>query len=314
MFASDNSGTFWGLTSLIIIVFAAIGVSSLTTKRFEFSSSAKSNSKLVQAEAETLSDLSVEKASLETRLHQEGIHVETAEQIEQLTKTLAEQQTKIDALKGDVKTARAHVTSVEESFAGYQKDYRSQIWLAAAGEKFPVIRLRTGREYKNATILRVTPVGLEIDHSEGRARLDAVNLDATWQERFQWNDAERLSTRGGERPQMEDAPAPPPVTQPKSSAVNTRPPPKPKISEAELGKIRNEFIAWNTKVFQLDSQYTEAQTKATQGGASSVPGSLETWAARAKRLETDLSRARDNQARARARLEIVSPNDSLLFR
>jgi hypothetical protein len=51
---------------------------------------------------------------------------------------------------------------------------------------------RDGREYLQAVISRVTDVGLEIRHEHGTARIQAADLDASYQERFQWEQVDGL--------------------------------------------------------------------------------------------------------------------------
>jgi hypothetical protein len=65
------------------------------------------------------------------------------------------------------------------------------------------LKVRNGREYLQATILRVTDVGLEIRHEDGIARIQAPDLDSKWQDRFQWKDDERRKVLAAERDNLE---------------------------------------------------------------------------------------------------------------
>jgi len=62
--------------------------------------------------------------------------------------------------------------------------------LAARGEKIGTLTLRGDRRYHEAEIIRVTGVGIEIRHQHGMARVMFADLDAEWQERFQWRDGD----------------------------------------------------------------------------------------------------------------------------
>jgi hypothetical protein len=187
------------------------------------------------------------------------------------------------------------------------------------GQSLGNLSLRGGREYRQAVISRVTDVGLEIRHEHGIARIQAPDLDASMQDRFQWNDEERRARLAAEKADH-DSIAPPPAPEDEPVAKIKRPSPSTKKTDSskdevdpdELSMLRSNVIAWKSKVVQLDADRSQAISSASYGGQSSVPGSLETWQAKASRLGGELARARAKLAEAKAALMVVSPDDSLL--
>lgn len=314
MFSTDNSGVFWGLTSLVIIVFVGIGLSSLTQRRFEFSSNNKDSNLVIQSDAALLRDLAGQKERLEATLARtDGPGNSGAANAPDPLETIRSQRTEIETLQASLDAGKAAYVRVEDAFSAYRASYRNQTWIAAGGEKFPVIQLRSGRQYQNASIIKVTLVGLEISYADGKARINSAELDDTWQQRFQWNEAEREAALDEEqRIRNRHTSDPQPTTGPAAAPKLARNEEPGSPSKEEIQKCRTDLSGWNYKVSQLDAQYSEAKTKSGQGSPS-VPGSLETWVARAGRLGGDLERARGNQLRAKARLAMIAPNDPLLF-
>jgi multidrug resistance efflux pump len=81
---------------------------------------------------------------------------------------------------------------------------------------------------------------------------------------------------------------------------------------ARIEVLRGKVIGWKSKISRLSSDRNQAQSAASYGSQSSVPGSLETWQARAARLGAELAKARAEHAAAKAALAAVAPNDPLL--
>jgi hypothetical protein len=106
-------------------------------------------------------------------------------------------------LKEMLSQLRAAIASVDGDFSSYRADYRRKAWSAGVGESLGNLKVRNGREYVQATILRVTDVGLEIRHEDGIARIQAPDLDPKWQDRFQWEDDERRRVLAAERENLE---------------------------------------------------------------------------------------------------------------
>jgi len=138
---------------------------------------------VLQEQAEQIHDLEADIASAKRSIE---VRKQTAEDTDLLVHKL-ELASKSGA--DQTKTAAeltAGIRTLETDLASYKEQYRSSTWKAAAGEKLANLTLKSGRRYDNVTIVRVTAAGLEISHQEGLARISPVDLDASWQKRFQW--------------------------------------------------------------------------------------------------------------------------------
>ena len=71
-------------------------------------------------------------------------------------------------------------------------------------------------------------------------------------------------------------------------------------------------IGWKSKVTKLRSERSLALSNSGYGNQTSVPGSLETWGAKAARLGNELARANSELAVAKANLAALAPDDPLL--
>jgi hypothetical protein len=212
------------------------------------------------------------------------------------------------------------ISSLEVAFSHYRAEYRRKIWLAAVGENLGNLKVRSGREYKQAAITRVTDVGLEIRHEDGIARIQAPDLDSKLQDRFQWSDEERRQVLGKEQQDLEgnaneavpDNSTPADWTSKSSVPEVSRFQTEIAPDSAEVAALRRLVVAWRVKVNLLSGEHQEAMSRAGYGSQSSVPGSLETWSARASRLGKALARAQGELAVAKARLAVDAPSDPLL--
>jgi hypothetical protein len=199
MLSHDHSGVFSWLAGLSLIVITGVGLSMLADRRFQFSSNNKEIESVIANESEQLADLQArlqtEQASFDKLDHPRQLGAREAD--EHLAR-LPLNRAKLTKLRTTAATLQTEASSCEDSIAAYRKSYRNQVWQGAIGEKHAEIPLRSGRRYLAATILRVTTVGLEISHQDGLARIDFIDLDQAWQERFQWQHGERQSTTAGE--------------------------------------------------------------------------------------------------------------------
>lgn len=244
-------------------------------------------------------------------------------------KTEAEYKTLVNRI-ADAKTKKCHLIAAkvedEEAlrrlpvqFESYRKSYRQQTWLAAVGERHQIIKLLSGRVFDNVVIKRVTDVGLEISHQAGIARIDAIDLDNSWQQRFQWDKTQRKCTLEKENQalQANDTAAPAAPTRPNSNPApeTTMNPPSASLIKPvaqDLDRMRASIIFWKGKVSNLQADYSEANYKRNNGKSRSVPGSLESWDEKAVRVRGELIKAQASLQLALIRLADVSPNDPLL--
>ena len=201
---------------------------------------------------------------------------------------------------------------MEKAFSAYRLQYRDAAWTDAVGESIGVLRVRGGRDLRNATITRVTEVGLEIRHDEGLARVQAPDLPAELRARFQWDEVNRAKALADEIRQHEAvakvgeaAPAPQAVAVTGRRVETNSPDP------GEVLRLRNAVELWQTRVRNLRAEHATALYNTTRD-SKSVPGTLETWSARGNRLGSDLAKARAALAVARGKLAEAAPTDPLL--
>lgn len=319
--AEDHPGIFTFMVGMVVLVMAGVGLSLVIDRRLKFSSGVVKIQKEIHLDALELVHLTAwrdERARLlnDTVLKLQG-GMGTSRGVQAKLENLNQRQA---ALEQTLRQLGKTFSSLEEDFSRYRADYRRKTWLAAAGDNLGNLKVRSGREYKQATITRVTDVGLEIRHEDGIARVQAPDLDSKLQDRFQWSDEERRQVLAKELQNMEgkdnEAMADDSAISDRNSKSSV-----PKVSRfqtgiapdsAEVSASRQLVVAWQSKVNLLGGEHQEAMSRAGYGSQSSVPGSLETWSARASRLGNALARAQGELAVARARLAAVAPNDPLL--
>jgi hypothetical protein len=311
--SDDNSGIFTFLVGLIVLVMAAVGLSLMMDQRFQFSSGVAELRREVKLGDAEISELKNKIDDDNQRLMEHGVklHAESRDHKE-LTARCEGLDLRLKELVAQRDELLSSTGSLEHAFAAYRTDYRSKTWLAAVGEDLGTVTLRSGRVYQKAVIRRVTDAGLEIQHTDGIARVQGPELDPGLQDRFQWNDEERrlllkkenddfvLHSGDAGKDGETAAPTAREIRRTKSAEETAR-------RQALRQSVRN----WKSKVRQLGIDQREALSR-SQYGSKSVPGSLETWDAKAARLSGELKKARVALAVAKSELGAVSPSDSLL--
>jgi hypothetical protein len=310
--SEDHPGLFTFMVGIIVLVLSGVALSLLVDRKFSDSKSAGSLAKEVESGRIELDEL---KESLRTKsLELAGVEPKrrlNADMQASLRRQLGELDQRRSAITVKLGRLEKAIPILQDEFAGYRRKYREAAWMSAVGEKLGNLTVRGGREYLNAVISHVTDVGLEIHHEHGIARVRAQDLPPAMQDRFQWSGKEQqaqLEAEQAAQKEMEPAPV----------AADEPPPQDREISEPEetdvrkLESLRAKVIAWKTKVARTRSEYTLAQSSAEYNSQSSVPGSLETWQAKAARLGNELARSRAELAAAKASLAKISPSDPLL--
>jgi hypothetical protein len=151
----------------------------------------------------------------------------------------------------------------------------------------------------------VTAQGIDIHHDSGRARIDIRYMDPAWRERLQFDTLPKQTPK----PPVAKLRRPRPDAKP---AVSDPPTTTDKEAADVLQKTRETVIRSQAKVRHLSGEYFTARSNASRNsGPRSVPGSLETWEARANRLAKNLERARLELAISRAALLHIAPKDPL---
>jgi hypothetical protein len=201
------------------------------------------------------------------------------------------------------------ISKLEAGFLRCRAVYRRKAWSAAVGEELGSLTLRSGRQYQDAVITRVTEVGLEIRHTDGIARIQPPDLDPKMQDRFQWSDEDRRKVLNEELINLERVSGNPEPAE----RVIVRPQTRDSFDPDELAALRRRVTGWQIKISQLRNDQSAARAHSGGGNQASVPGSLETWNAKAERLARELARAQAALQAAKSNLAAVAPSDPLLF-
>ena len=306
------------MVGMIVVVMAGAGLSLVVDRRLKYSTGVGEIQREISANAAELEDLNSRYDGRSLLLANAGAKLRTGSMthkgvLGQLA-TLRQRQATLEASR---RRLRDTIASLGENFSRYRADYRRKTWAGAAGENLGNFTVRGGREYRQAVIARVTDVGLEIRHEHGIARIQAPDLDQKLQDRFQWRDEERRKrlkedreNQGGKSQEpvadgSETPEAPVPV-------INRFQQSRDAADSEKLKVLRQQVIGWQAKASKLNSDKAEASSRAGYGGQASVPGSLETWQAKAARLGNELVRARAALEIARSDLAMLAPNDPLL--
>lgn len=314
--ADDHPGLFTFMVGVIVVVFSGVALSLMMDRKFSFSASASALDRGLKASAEEIVGLQADLDEASRNLNsREPKLKQTAANHEIVRRQLAADTQKCSILTETRNSLRKAIPAMEEEFSRYREKYRTQARAAAVGESLGTLILRGGREYRQVVINQVTEVGLEVRHEHGIARIQAPDLDPSLQDRFQWNDEERRRKLSEEQAMSEAITAKPepsvtaadePATSDPAGRVAAQP------DDSKVDVLRSKVIKWKSKVSILSMERSNAVSSASYGSRSSVPGSLETWQAKANRLTSELAKARGELAAAKAALEVVAPNDPLL--
>jgi chromosome segregation ATPase len=317
MFPSDDHGsivTF--LVGLILLVMIGVGMSIVVDKRLKFSSSAAELNLEIAADAKELEELKSKVADSAVTLANAGPQLkEIADSHQHLLVQVENSKGRLANLTESRGQLNHQVQSVGDEYKKYRELYRRQTWAGAVGEQHQILATLGGQLFRNVTITRVTAVGLEIRHEDGIARIQAPDLDAALRDRFQWDDEERSRHLSVESAQDRAAAANSALAQtevlavmrPSSGAADSA------TSRSEqIAQARGKVVAWKSKVKRLRSEQEMAQQQARSGANKSVTGSLQTWAAKAARLDAEVRTAQTELEMAKAQLREWSPTDSAL--
>jgi hypothetical protein len=316
----EHSGIIAFLLGIVILVMAAVGLSILVDKRFDFSSkSVRFERELVMGskELEQLEEARKTQArrlaDIESKLISSGLTAgPSLDEIEACKK----RETSLSMERDILSTAYSELNA---SFTKYRADYRRKIMRTAIGESLGDFVIPDGREYKQAEITRVTEVGLEIRHADGIARIQASELDSKMQDRFLWRDEERRRLPDTENQIVAIGPLDK-AKQPSGTVREAFEKAMPAVQRkekagssenAELSKLRRAVIGWNARIAQLSKDQTEAQFRMSYDKQVSVPGGLETWAARSARIGRELAQAQSALSLVEAELAAFSLRDPL---
>lgn len=317
---NDSSGMVGFLVGIIVLVFAGIFFSLLADKRFSFSSNRISLQ-------DTIRDEKVELESVKFRLETAREHWRKhCAPLSSQGQSAAGAAASIRAAEAQMKNLRlerdaaaAELASSTADFDEYRNRYRQQIRGAAAEEQMAGLKSRTGRTYKNVIIRRVYAGGIEIRHDQGISRLLPDELEPSWHERFQWTRDEVAKTLEEEKARQDrhnrfvdqkNAPPPEPVKTPRKSSKKAK---KDRAEDPVVEGLREDVRETRSRYLNAQSEASRARSEAAMNRGRSVPGSLETWAERAVRMESAATKLRSQYMNARGKLAALAPRDGLLL-
>ena len=296
----DHPGIFTFMLGMIVVVMVGVWLSLGIEHRFQGSSGTGELEASIDQDAKLIGDLRGQRSERSQKLavlvpQRQELSERHAAEVARLAQTAAE----VDRLAAARSALELDLAALEQDFARCRGEYRRHAWAAAAGQKIPLLQTGDGREYRDATIVRVTEVGLEIRHADGIARIEVPALGADWQERFQWNDEERRTQLNEERLANAEVNQPVPA-----------PPPKPPVDNTAA--LRTAANRARANVATLSRELDNARVNLADGRKHSAPGSLETWDARVRRLSAELEQAELIHERAKALLKAKVPQDPAL--
>lgn len=316
MSVSDDNKTIVGsLAGLSVLVFAGLILALLVDTRFTWSSRKKSLHGEVAGMAGEIRSLEARVGQTRKRWEAAIASVpmkEQADVVRQEAEALAEG---IDLLEKKKRDLEKEIRVIRGRFAHHRSEYRRQVRGGATGESLGELRTRDGRIFTSAVIREVNGAGMVIQHSHGLARLAPLDLDASWNERFQWSAEEAEIQRQEEQERM------------KSHFRRTAQPKEARMVAASSGSggakkaesatdlqlieaTRGELQwLWN-QIQETEAQASVARQQAAESRSRSVPGSLETWEQRANRLEAAARKMRTQYAELLGKLRALSPRES----
>lgn len=310
--SNEQSGTVGFLVGIIILVFAGIFFSLLADKRFKFSSGKASLEESVNDGRRHVAKL---EGQLEASKELWKKKVQPLEKQPEVLRAAADEAresgSRLVSLRQRLKAAEAELLAVEEGFRAYRDQYRKQVRLAAVGEELPELQSLSGRTYSQVTVTRVSVDGLDFKHSHGIGRLGPDELDESWRERFQWHPEEQPKAA----PPVAKAPAvvnAQPAGKPRGEKGSPAPDPKEEAAK-KLAGLRRDVTEALRFLQKAEGELGRARAEAQNSRARSVPGSLETWEDKVKRMESLAEKFRGQYNAARAKLAAVAPDDSLLI-
>ena len=145
----------------------------------------------VEAELTRLSE-KIEKVSLELAERQT-----LEEKIETALAEESELALDWDAQVGTSMDLANQVDDIASKYEAFRSQYIAKTRSEAVGESHDTLESLSGSAFEKVVITRVTDVGIEFKHRNGRARLRCSDLPTEMQDRFQWDaeEARRITAQ-----------------------------------------------------------------------------------------------------------------------
>jgi hypothetical protein len=182
----DRGGFLTFVGGLTILTVVATGLSMVMEKRSEASTRKSDAEKTYYADRQAIIVLQSELERLQEKWSESSGFAEVSEKYGAAKKAGEEQTAILSRLRERCEKLKVDLEDQDREFSRYRVNYVSSTRAAAEEEKLDVLRLKSGKEYSNVVIKKVTPEGLEIRHEFGSARISVDDLDSKWNERFLW--------------------------------------------------------------------------------------------------------------------------------
>lgn len=305
---TDNyGGIIWFLGALIILTLSGVFLSMLADKGLD---SSKAGGVVADAFAENAAVLYELQAELGRKTERHSlVHARTVAATSGMESERAFQtgvKDRIASLTVEKIRLRNAIPSMESEFAEYRSRYRKNVWAKATGERMGDLFIKSGRQFEQVVINRVTPLGLDISHAHGLAKVDFMELSLALRERFQWDEQERARILATEQESQLDRPLSAVSSAEKTGLIVPQ--------GADIASVRAEIILWRSRISTLRIELSQAESQSRHGSNRSVPGSLRTWGEQAALLRQDITRSEARLALALEKLRDASPSDPALVR
>jgi chromosome segregation ATPase len=111
-----------------------------------------------------------------------------------IKRQLVDAQQHAEALQADVAKGQQAITAKAADLEKYKDQYRNAARQGAKDEAMAKLQTRSGQVYEKVVISDVNPIGMQIRHQGGLARIPYEDLPADLQDRFQFDPNQKAAT------------------------------------------------------------------------------------------------------------------------
>lgn len=310
----ELGGLYAILLGVVVLVFAGIGVSLVFDNQISLDRAESDMQRIIDRQEETILDLEGDIKDARRRWREDyAPRLDQADRTATLRRELDVITSRRELLSERRSDLAAAIPELEEQTSDYVSRLRTRARSRLVGRSFDRFELRDGREYADVRIRGVDDHGIRISHATGIARLAFADFTDKWREKVHWRPDEQGT--GNETPPS--SPETPPRTMERERERERQRAVTDKLAEQEeqtahLDRLRRRLRATRQRYISLRQSAREARSRANRGDQRSVPGSLETWAERAERLDQRRQRVYLRYREYFADLAEIAPGDRLL--
>ncbi|RYD37670.1 MAG: hypothetical protein EOP87_03055 [Verrucomicrobiaceae bacterium] len=183
----ERGGVMTFVGGLVALTVVATGLALVMEKRSESSNRKEDAAKTIEDDRQTMAVLRDELAHANEQWADVSGRARIDEKYKSAKAAVEDCAPLLANLRERHGKLKASVDQQDGDFAKYRQEYVTSVRTAAEDEEVEVLRLKSGKEYSQVVIKRVTPEGMEIRHEFGSARVSSEDLDSKWHERFLWH-------------------------------------------------------------------------------------------------------------------------------